>query len=59
MYGFYVSRTEHWWCADIQALDEAGMSDGIILGNHRAVERLLQQQCGEAKSLVEWFNGTA
>ena len=58
MYGFYVSRTDHWWCADIQALDEAGISDGIILGNHSAVERLLHQQCGEVKSLVEWFNGT-
>ena len=24
MYGFYVSRTAHWWCSDIQALYDTG-----------------------------------
>jgi|RhiMetdeSRZDD1v2_1073273.scaffolds.fasta_scaffold117369_2 uncharacterized protein len=59
MYGFYVSRTDHWWCADIQALYEAGVCDGVILGNQGAIERALHQQCGEVKSLVEWFAGIA
>jgi hypothetical protein len=45
----------HWWCADIQALYEAGVCDGVILGNQGAMERALHQQCGEVKSLVEWF----
>jgi Fe-S-cluster containining protein len=55
MYGFYVSRTAHWWCDDIQALYEAGDCDGLILGNHGAIERALHDQCGEVKSLLEWF----
>lgn len=55
MYGFYVSRTDHWWCADIQALYEAGACEGVILGNQGAIERALHQQCGEVQSLVEWF----
>jgi hypothetical protein len=55
MYGFYVSRTAHWWCDDIQALYEAGGCDGLILGNHGAIARALQDQCGEVKSLLEWF----
>jgi uncharacterized protein len=55
MYGFYVSRTDHWWCADIQALYEAGVCDGVILGNQEAIERMLHQQCGAVKSLGEWF----
>jgi Fe-S-cluster containining protein len=58
MYGFYVSRTDHWWCDDIQALYEAGVCDGVILGNQGAIERALHQQCGEVKSLVEWFEHT-
>ena len=55
MYGFYVSRMDHWWCADIQALYEAGVCDGVVLGNYGAIERALHQQCGEVKALVEWF----
>jgi len=55
MYGFYVSRTDYWWCADIQGLYEAGLCDDVILGNHSAIERALHQQCGEVKALVEWF----
>ena len=55
MYGFYVSRTDHWWCADIQTLYEAGDCDGVILGNQKAIEQALHQQCGEVKSLAEWF----
>lgn len=55
MYGFYVSRTDHWWCADIQALYEAGVCDGLVLGNHGAIERAVHQQCGAVQSLVEWF----
>jgi len=55
MYGFYVSRTDNWWCTDIQALYEAGVCDGVVLGNQSAIERALHQQCGEVQSLVEWF----
>jgi Fe-S-cluster containining protein len=55
MYGFYVSRTAHWWCSDIQALYDAGDCDGLILGNYGAIERALHDQCGEVKSLLEWF----
>jgi Fe-S-cluster containining protein len=55
MYGFYVSRTAHWWCGDIQALYDAGDCDGLILGNYGAIERALHDQCGEVKSLLEWF----
>jgi Fe-S-cluster containining protein len=55
MYGFYVSRTEHWWCADIQALYEAGFCDGVILGNQGAIARALHHQGGEVQSLVAWF----
>ena len=58
MYGFYVSRTDNWWCTDIQALYEAGVYDGVVLGNQSAIERALHQQCGEVKSLVEWFEQT-
>jgi hypothetical protein len=50
-----VSRTAHWWCDDIQALYEAGACDGLILGNHGAIERALHDRCGEVKSLLEWF----
>jgi hypothetical protein len=57
MYGLYVSRTDHWWCADIQALYEAGACEGMILGNQGAIERALYQQGGEVKSLVDWFAG--
>jgi Fe-S-cluster containining protein len=59
MYGFYVSRTQHWWCADIQTLYEAGACDGLILGNHDAIIRMLQQQGDQVKSLLAWFNSTS
>jgi hypothetical protein len=43
IYGFYVSRTDHWRCADIQALYEAGICDGVILSNQGAIKRALHQ----------------
>ena len=58
MYGFYVSRTDNWWCTDIQVLYETGVCDGVVLGNQSAIERALHQQCGEVQSLVEWFAQT-
>ena len=54
MYGFYVSRTDHWWCAAIQALYEAGTCDGVILGNQEAIERTLHQQLVTSN---HWLNG--
>ena len=55
MYGSYVSRTNHGWCADIQALYAAGVCDDIILGNQGAIERALHEQYGAVKSLAVWF----
>jgi Fe-S-cluster containining protein len=55
MYGFYVSRTAHWWCDDIQTQYEAGISEGLILGNQDAIDRTLQRQYGEAKSVLDWW----
>jgi len=53
LYGFYVSRMDHWWCANIQALYEAGAYEGVILGNQGAIKQALHQQCSAAKSLAE------
>jgi uncharacterized protein len=54
-YGFYVSRQGNLWCDMIQARDADGMSAGLILGNHDAVARQLEEDGGEIKSLVTWF----
>jgi len=53
MYGFYVSRTDHWWCADLQALVR---SRALVMALSWAIMGLLSsrlQQCGEIKSLLE------
>lgn len=57
-YGFYVSRDGNRWCEAIQDLDDAGVCDGVILGNHSAIERQLQHRFGKVKSLLEWFKQT-
>jgi Fe-S-cluster containining protein len=55
MYGFYVSRDGNQWCNDIQALYEAGELEGVILGNHSAVNRELARCFGEVKPLDVWY----
>jgi Fe-S-cluster containining protein len=57
-YGFYVSRDGNRWCDAIQDLNDAGVCDDIILGNHSAIERRLQHRLGEIKSLAAWFEQT-
>ena len=57
-YGFYVSATGNMWCDDIQTRSEAGMTDGVVLGNQDAVERELARRFGATRSLVEWFRDT-
>ena len=54
-YGFYVSRQGNLWCDIIQAREDDGLSEGVILGNHDAVARRLEETGGERKSLVTWF----
>lgn len=58
MYGFYVSRHGNQWCEDIQACYEAGMGQGVVLGNAQAVQRELSEQFGESRSVVDWFEQT-
>ncbi len=58
MYGFYVSREGNQWCDDIQTLHDAGMGNGVVLGNHQATQRELRDRCGETQSIVTWFERT-
>jgi uncharacterized protein len=51
-YGFYVGRDGGRWCATIE--ETKGLTDGVILGNHDALERSLTE-LGEARTLAEWF----
>lgn len=55
MYGFYVSRRNNQWCQQIEDLFQAGALDGVTFGNHSAMNRQLQQQFGDIKSIVDWF----
>ncbi len=55
MYGFYVTRTGNLWCDDIQALDDAGELDGVVVGNGSAVGRQLRHQFGAPRPITDWF----
>jgi Fe-S-cluster containining protein len=55
MYGFYSSRTGGRWCADIEAGVANGLADGIVLGNHDAMEAELNRQLGPTLTLREWL----
>lgn len=55
MYGFYVSREGNQWCDMIQSLHEAGMGDGVALGNEQAIQRELHERFGAPQSIVTWF----
>lgn len=55
MYGFYMSYHDNRWCHLIQSQYETGIYDGVVFGNHNAIERELRQNCGDTKSLIDWF----
>jgi Fe-S-cluster containining protein len=55
MYGFYASGMHNLWCDMLQAKYESGAYDEVVLGNHHPVDRALQQDGGETRSLVAWY----
>lgn len=55
MYGFYVARRHNQWCQQIEELYESGALDGVTFGNYTAVQRQLEQQFGERRSIVAWL----
>lgn len=57
MYGFYVSGMHNLWCNMLQEKYESGAFDDVVLGNHRPIERALQQHAGVSRSLVTWYQG--
>ncbi len=54
-YGFYATRDGGLWCETIEARVGAGDADGIVLGNHDALDRALEATVGPSRSLVEWL----
>jgi len=55
MYGFYVSRGEGRYCDLIHERVSRGDFDGVLWGNHDAVEREFAQAFGAPISIVAWF----
>jgi Fe-S-cluster containining protein len=55
MYGFYVSRGEGRYCDLIHDRVSRGDLDGVVWGNHDAVDLELAQAFGAPLSIVEWF----
>jgi Fe-S-cluster containining protein len=55
MYGFYVSRQSNMWCQQIEELYEAGVLEGVTLGNYSAMQRQLGQVFGNMQSIVIWY----
>ena len=54
-YGFYATRDGGLWCEAIEARVEAGDADGVVLGNHDALDRALEAAAGPSRSLLEWL----
>ena len=54
MFGFYVSRIGNRWCNSIQAQDDAGELEGMVLGNQDAVEQQLTRLFGPARAISVW-----
>lgn len=54
-YGFYASRSGNQWCDQIEARVNAGMAEGVMLGNHQALTRAMAKQFGEARPITTWF----
>lgn len=55
-YGFYVQRDRGLYCGEIEAGVATGQFDGVVWGNHDAVDRQLAS-LGEKRPLTEWFAG--
>ena len=53
-YGFYVQRDKGLYCRDMETQVAEGTMDGLVWGNHEAVERQLVE-LGETRSLTEWL----
>lgn len=53
-YGFYAARDGGRWCARIEEGVASGAHDGVVFGNHDALEAESARALGEARSLVEW-----
>ena len=49
-YGFYAARDGGRGCSIVE---ESGVTDGVMLGNHDVIERALDE-LGDHKSLAEW-----
>ena len=54
-YGFYVQRDKGIYCQTLEEQAASGRFDGIIWGNHEAIERELAA-LGETRPLDAWFN---
>lgn len=55
MYGFYVARGEGRYCDLIHDRVERGDLDGVLWGNHDAVDFELAQAFGAPISIIAWF----
>ncbi len=53
-YGFYVQRDKGLYCKDIETQVGNGALNGVVWGNHDAVDRRLQAM-GETLALTDWF----
>ena len=53
-YGYYAQRDGGLYCGAIDARVAAGRLDGVIWGNHDAIDRRLAQ-LGETRALTDWF----
>lgn len=54
-YGFYATRDGGLWCETIEGHVQAGDAEGVVLGNHDALDRALEAAAGPSRSLVEWL----
>jgi Fe-S-cluster containining protein len=53
-YGYYQQRGFGLYCADIEKLAAEGALDGVVWGNHDAIDRRLGD-FGETRRLTDWF----
>lgn len=54
-YGFYVQRGRGVYCREIELRESAGRLEGVVWGNHDAVDACLTG-LGKVRPLNEWFN---
>lgn len=55
-FGFYVGRDGGRWCNDVERFVEGGGADGVVLGNHDALELRLTRELGPTRPVDEWFS---